>query len=223
MAYEVQEPFWQFVDHWQTLATGLLALAAGVGTVLATILSANREIDAAQQQTQTAQEQIATTLRIEHRRHVREEWAFYVTLEAAMGIVLEDVEATRQMLPVHTTIAGPVSMDAYLARQRIRKSSFAELRAASLRLGGDLTKPFLLLENEIDVFAAQWRPSMAAASGLTYNAGYHSGFHESLERIAAQASALQEGAGDARQKCLAELEASQLAQRPPPFSDPLSV
>jgi hypothetical protein len=49
--YELKEPFWQFIDHWQTLIAGLLALAAGVGTVRATIKSANREIAAAQEQT----------------------------------------------------------------------------------------------------------------------------------------------------------------------------
>ena len=44
-----------FIDHWQTLITGLLALAAGVGTVWDTIKSANREIAAAQEQTKAAQ------------------------------------------------------------------------------------------------------------------------------------------------------------------------
>jgi hypothetical protein len=49
VAYELKDPVWQFVDHWQTLITGLLALVTGVGTVWATISSARREISAAQE------------------------------------------------------------------------------------------------------------------------------------------------------------------------------
>jgi hypothetical protein len=31
--YEIKDPLWQFVDHWQTLIAGLLAVAAGAGTI----------------------------------------------------------------------------------------------------------------------------------------------------------------------------------------------
>ena len=52
--YEIKEPLWQFIDHWQTLLAGVLALVAGAGTVWVTIKSANREITAAQEQTKAA-------------------------------------------------------------------------------------------------------------------------------------------------------------------------
>src|SRR5438034_1241508 len=128
MDYVIKEPFWQFIDHWQTLIAGLLALAAGFGTVWATISAARREIAAAQAQTKVAQDQIDTTMQLEHRHVAREAWAFYVTLEAAMAIVIDDVAAARAIFQ------GPddnsVSQHAYEARQRIKKSSFAELRTA---------------------------------------------------------------------------------------------
>src|SRR5438045_3501248 len=98
MDYSVKEPLWQLIDHWQTIIAGLFAVLAAVGTIWATIKSANREIAAAQAQTSVAQEQIATTLRIEQRRSTREAWAFYVTLDAALTIVLDDVAAAREIV-----------------------------------------------------------------------------------------------------------------------------
>src|SRR5215831_12402986 len=106
--YEVKEPLWQFIDHWQTLIAGLLALAAGVGAVWATIKSANREIAAAQEQTKAAQRQTAVTRELERRRISREGYAFHAMLEAAMGAVIEDVGAARELPP-------PLSGAAYAA------------------------------------------------------------------------------------------------------------
>jgi hypothetical protein len=85
--YEVKEPFWQFIGYWQTLIAGVLALVAGAGTVWATIISANREIAVAQEQTKAAQRQTEVTREIERRRIARERYAFYAMLEAAMGAV----------------------------------------------------------------------------------------------------------------------------------------
>jgi hypothetical protein len=60
--YDVKEPFWQFVDHWQTLIAaliaGLLALGAAAWTIWATIRSANRQITAARGQTEAARRQV---------------------------------------------------------------------------------------------------------------------------------------------------------------------
>ena len=80
--YEVKEPVWQLIDHWQTLIAGGLALAAGAGTVWVTSHSANREITAAREQTEAARE-------IERRRVERERYSFY-----AMLVVI-----FRQMIP----------------------------------------------------------------------------------------------------------------------------
>jgi hypothetical protein len=139
--YEVKEPFWQFVDHWQTLITGLLALAAGVGTVWATIKSANREIAAAQEQTKAAQHQTAVTREIERRRLAREGYAFHAMLEAAMSAVIEDVQAVRSLPPPHPSV-GTYSMQAYAMRQRVKRAGFAELRTAFLRFGERHTSEF---------------------------------------------------------------------------------
>jgi hypothetical protein len=95
--YELKEPFRQFIDHWQTLIAGVLALAAGVGAVWATIKSANREIAAAREQTKAAQRQTAVAREIERRRLAREGYAFHAMLEAAMEAVIEDIQAARQI------------------------------------------------------------------------------------------------------------------------------
>jgi hypothetical protein len=58
MAYEVENPILQVVDHWQTLITGLLALIAGAGTIIATIISANREVSMAQKQIKVTQDHV---------------------------------------------------------------------------------------------------------------------------------------------------------------------
>jgi hypothetical protein len=137
--YELKEPFWRFIDHWQTLIAGLLALAAGVGAVWATIKSANREIAAAQEQTKAAQRQTAVTREIERRRIAREGYAFHAMLEAAMGAVIEDVEAARNLPPPSP---GSHSAQAFAVRQRVKRAGFTELRNAFLRFGGSLTAQY---------------------------------------------------------------------------------
>jgi uncharacterized protein HemX len=102
--YVVKEPFWQFVDHWQTLIAALVAgalalLAVGLAVwstlkaarrqVNATIDAANREIKAAtdsadrqivaaQEQARTAQHQTEVMLDMERRRIARKGYAFHV-------------------------------------------------------------------------------------------------------------------------------------------------
>ena len=190
---------YNFFRDQGSIIAGLVALIAALLTIRAIRKSADREIAAAQEQTKVAQDQIATSLRIEYRRNAREAWASYVTLEAATGVVLDDVKAAREMLP--NPGQNAVSQDAYQARQRIRKSSFPDLRNACLKLGGQLTEPFLRLENDIDDFAAKWQIALAP-NGLTFRTGWHFGFNEQLERIEIQARALHQAAGDARKKSL---------------------
>ena len=121
--YEIKEPLWQFIDHWQTLLAGVLALVAGAGTVWVTIKSANREITAAQEQTKAAQRQTAVTREIERRRIAREGYAFHAMLEAAMGAVIEDIEAARNL---GSPSDGSHSAAAYAMRQRVKRAGFTE-------------------------------------------------------------------------------------------------
>jgi hypothetical protein len=201
--YEVKEPFWQFIDHWQTLIAGVLALAAGVGAVVATIKSAGREITAAQAQTKAAQHQTAVTREIEGRRLAREGYAFHVMLEAAMGAVIEDAEEARKMF------AGPPpvgsSRAAYEVRQRIKRAGFAELRGAFLRFGGTLTAPFLHLDSEIEDFAAQWINVPSATGPDPVREGAHARLHEQLDQIRQQAIELHRKAADGVKFCRDEL------------------
>jgi len=200
--YEVKEPFWQFVDHWQTLVAGLLALAAGVGAVWATIKSANREITAAQEQTKAAQRQTAVAREIERRRIAREGYAFHAMLEAAMGAVIEDVEAARKLpSPGPFPSSGDTySGQAYAVRQRVKRTGFTELRSAFLHFGGGtLTEKFLQLDKEIAIFGEQFMPSINPTSGL------NAGLSEQLDRIAQQAIELRDKAAAGMKLCRDEL------------------
>jgi hypothetical protein len=180
----------QFIYDWQTLIAGLLALVAGVGTVVATIKSANREVVAAQEQTKAAQRQTAVAREIERRRIAREGYAFHSMLEAAMGAVIKDVEAAKN-LPPPSADGSTYSAPAYAMRQRVKRTGFIELRSAFLHFGGGtLTRKFLKLDNEIEIFAEQF---MMGANDRTL-IGVNAGLSEQLDRIQQQAIELRETA-----------------------------
>jgi hypothetical protein len=184
------------IDHWQTLIAGLLAVAAAVWTVRATVASANREIEASQAQTKVAQDQIAVTQRIERRRIAREEYAFSAMLSAAMGCVVQDVVAARDIASTVKDDTGR-SERAFQARHRIRKIGFDELRTACLTYGGQLTKPFLELEKEIDDLCA---PSKQLMEGGV-NLAVHFGLHVQLARIEDQARTVDSAATKGMARC----------------------
>jgi hypothetical protein len=204
--YEIKEPFWQFIDHWQTLIAGLLALAAGVVTVWATIKSANREITAAQEQTKVAQRQTEVSREIESRRIAREGYAFYAMLEAAMGAVIEDVGAARNLPPPPPprALSGHrYSIQAAAVRQRVRRAGFTELRGAFLRFGGSLTTLlFLQLDKEIEDFAGL---AIDRATGAPMHMGVNAGLEEQLDLIEQRAIALRGEAAGGAKHCLDEL------------------
>ena len=75
----------QAIGYWQTLIAGLLAVVAAVGTMWATIRSANREIEAAKDQISTAQRQIQVTPRLDRQRNLYETRAFLIALQEAGG------------------------------------------------------------------------------------------------------------------------------------------
>jgi hypothetical protein len=216
--YELKEPFWQFIDHWQTLLAGVLALVAGVGTVWATIKSANREIAAAQEQTKVAQRQNEVTREIERRRIAREGYSFYAMLEAAMGAVIEDVGAARNLPPPSPTSRNhPYSSQAGAVRQRVKRAGLTELRNAFLRFGGPLTTPFLQLDKEIEDFAEQRVTPFNYATGFPLPPqGVNAGLWEQLERIEQQASALREEAASGMKVCRNELDKELVNLEPEP-------
>jgi hypothetical protein len=103
--------WYKLLTDWGSLIGGVFALLAGAALYIggrqqvgATMEAADKEIAAtkeaivaAQEQTKVAQEQIGVTLRLERRRIAQETYAFLATLEAAMGTVLEDIEAAREI------------------------------------------------------------------------------------------------------------------------------
>jgi hypothetical protein len=202
--YEVKEPFWQLVDHWQTLITGLLALAAGVWTVWATIKSANREITTAQNQTKAAQQQTAAMREIERRRLAREGYAFHAMLEAAMRGVIEDVAAAREM-PSSGASLQSHSMPAYAVRQQVKRAGFAELRTAFVRFGEQHTSEFLQLDKEIEDFAGQFMIQVNTVTGFQVFHGVNAGIAEQLDRIEQQATNLRGWAARGMRFCRDEL------------------
>jgi hypothetical protein len=75
---EVTQTPWRFTtfldlfDHWQTVIAGVLALVAAFGTVLGTMIIANRQILASREEADrviaATREQTETTVRLERER-----------------------------------------------------------------------------------------------------------------------------------------------------------
>lgn len=195
VVYEVKDPFWQLVDHWQTLIAGLLALSAAVGTIWATIVSANREVKAARTQTDAAQGQITAMILLERRRRARETLAFMSAVEAAMNSIKDDARAAREI--ASEGAYGMHSSPAYRAGQAIKKTAFPYLFEASLRLGGDMTTALLQLDKDIDDFAAKW----ASIGSNGTSKGANDGLLDGLDRIEAKAELLRRAAGVGKKQC----------------------
>ncbi len=209
---EVAQTPWHFttgldaLDHWQTIIAGVLAFAAGFGTVVATMIIAQRQIAASREeadrviaatrdQTKVTTEQTATTVRLERMRDEGEAHAFRVMLEAAMTRVLAEAAWAKKTYPRTFTQTTDVSVEAYAVRQCITKGAFAELRAACVRRGSPLTGEFLYLEGEIDSFRSQVGTySFSAAGTMPVQKGNHAGLSEQLALIERMATALREKA-----------------------------
>jgi hypothetical protein len=202
--YEIKDPLWQFVDHWQTLIAGLLAVAAGAGTIWVTIKSANREVAAAQDQTKAAQQQTSVMRDIERRRLAREGPAFHTMLEAAMGAVIEDVAAARELPPPQSSSSEPYSMQAYAMRQRVKRAGFAELRNAFVRFGERQTSEFLKLDKEIKDFGEKVLTQVHSVRGTEF-VGLNAGLHQQLDRIEEQANKLRNWAAGGVKFCRDQL------------------
>jgi hypothetical protein len=80
MGWPADLTWYRLLTDWGGVIGGSLALAAGAGTIWATMKSANREIAVAQEQTKAAQRQTAVMREAESRRLAREGYAFYVML-----------------------------------------------------------------------------------------------------------------------------------------------
>jgi hypothetical protein len=177
-------PLEHWVEHWraakllydwQTLIAGIFAVGAAVGTILATVWSANREIKANKDQT-------ATTVQLDRDRVAKEERAFYGMLEAAMARVLAEANWARTFYPQILRQDVGASVEAYVVRRCITKGAFPELRAACVRQGSHLTFEFLDLEREIDSFALQWEMGVTVQE-RTVRKGKHLGLIDQLTFI----------------------------------------
>jgi hypothetical protein len=195
----------QVFYDWQTLIAGVLVLLAGFGTVVATMIIARRQIAASREeadrviaatraQTEATFKQTEATVRLEDLRKASEALAFYVMLEAAMVRVLAEAgRARRTYLPILTQTAG-LSLEGLVVRQCITKGAFAELRAACVRQGTDLTGEFLHLEGEIESFASQYEDRPTVTQGVTIRMGKLAGLDEQLATIERKANALRKEA-----------------------------
>jgi hypothetical protein len=185
----------QFLYDWQTLIAGVLAVGAAAVTIWATIWSASREVAASQAQTAVAWKQIETTFNLEQMRNASETLAFHGMLAAAMARVLAEAAWARKTYPDVLTRKEGRSVDAFVVRQFIiTKGAFAELRAACVRRGGDLTVDFLDLEREIDSFASQCGGRPTIDGNTTITLGENAGLDEQLASIERKADALREKA-----------------------------
>ena len=200
-------------DHWQTVIAGVLAFAAGFGTVVATMIIASRQIAASreeadrviaasQAQTEATFKQTETTVRLEEMRDANEALAFHAMLEAAMTRVLAEAGWARKTYPQFFTKeegkSSPEevkpSAEALAVRRCITKGAFAELRAACVRQGGPLTREFLDLEREIDSFALQYVDRPSLTQHVLRRLGIHAGLGDQLASIEAKAGELRKKA-----------------------------
>jgi hypothetical protein len=209
------QPPWHFttwldlLDHWQTIIAGGLALAAGIITVVATMIIARKQINAsredadravaaAREQSRAIFKQTETTFDLAQMRDASKASAFHVMLAAAMDRVLAEAAWGRRTYPQLMTpqkvleamgagLEAGWSPDAFAARQCITKGAFPELRSACVRRGWDLTSEFLDLEREIDSFALQYEDR-------AMRVGKHAGLDEQLALIETKAAALREKA-----------------------------
>jgi hypothetical protein len=195
----------QVIGYWQTLLAGLLALIAALGTVWITILSANREVEAANRQTAAAQKQIETTLLLEAARRVRETEAFLIATKAAAELVLNHVEAAwSKVTPVRDGDSSQENEQIYAARQSVLCPILEDLRPACVKFGGELTPNLIRLDHRIKAFADVSRLRVSPV-GATNRIAPQAGFHDSLSEIKIQAEDLLEMATQKLASCGAEL------------------
>ena len=185
--------FWQFVDHWQSLIAGSLAIAAAIITVIGTLVAAwwtNRATNkAAMAEIAVAQEQIRVSLETEARRIALEAWAFKTALEATMAAVLEGASDARNALGIVPANKMPTTM-AYEARQMIPSGAFEDIRAGCLRYGGGLTGDVLRLEHQVARFARAYY-IRTGDTGVQNHLGYTDGFFYQVGQIEATALRIQ--------------------------------
>ena len=162
------------LDHWQTLFAGILALLAGFGTVVATMIDshAGRSLPLARKPKGDRRDPRADLghCRADPRRpnvckgsRCKRSQSVSRHARSGDGRVLAEAAWARETYPQilaqaqgASIDAQAASVDALVVRQCITKGAFAELRAACVRQGGPLTGDFLDLEREIDSFAGQY-------------------------------------------------------------------
>ena len=209
--YAVHNPFWQVVDHWQTLITGLLALVAAVGTIIVTNQAANREISAANLQ-------IADARRAERRNRAREGYAFAAMVDGAMDVLVAEVRQARKLIPSEPKKIS--STDAYQARTMISRTGFAEIKAALAVQGGQVASLFLVLDRTISALsgrARMERPYFGAGMDVPEApVGQVEGLADeltALERMAKQMQDHSQGVMKTSQKTLAETDPTEPVPR----------
>jgi hypothetical protein len=120
----------EFLYDWQTVIAGVSTLVAAFGTVLGTMIIANRQIVASREeadkvitatraQTEATFKQTETTVRLELRRDASEALAFHATLAAAMTRVLAEAAWARETYPVAFKQTDEVTVEAGAVRQCI--------------------------------------------------------------------------------------------------------
>jgi hypothetical protein len=198
----------EFLYDWQTVIAGVLALVAAFGTVLGTMIIANRQIAASREeadrviaatreQTEATVKQTEATVSLEQLRDSNEALSFLAMLAAAMMRVIAEAASARKTHPqaFRQTSAAEVSVEAARVRHCITKGAFAELRAACVRRGGSLTREFLDLEGEIDKFASQVGTyAFSGAAAMPVTKGYHAGLSDQLALIETKAAELRDKA-----------------------------
>jgi hypothetical protein len=110
----VETSWWRvaldLLDHWQTLIAGVLAFAAGFGTVVATMIIARRQITASRKEAEmviaATREQTETTVRLERMRDAGKSAAAALDLQSAVHRCMSVIQGKRKLeiWPTYTDV-----------------------------------------------------------------------------------------------------------------------
>ena len=201
----ISPPPWHYttfpeaLDHWQTLIAGVLAFAAGFGTVVAAIWAiwvtrstARKQIDASREDAErviaATREQTETTVRLERERVSSEPSHFPLC-------------STRRWCASSTRWAGPERPIRRLCRsKRARRSRPFSFASASPKAGSQNCAPLAsdtAALSPVTFWTSNARSTASQCSGRTSSSkgrlrqkGKHAGLGKELNEIGEKASAL---------------------------------
>lgn len=141
--YVVTSLCWQFVDHWQTLIAGILAVIAAIGTIVVTLIAAAMAVKAAREQT-------AFTLAKERRNAASDSLIAGQLIDGVLATII----ATCDLLDTDLSLVDRNFVPSELAKslyETLAKPDLAVVWGSLGRLGREIVSKYLHLDTTIDL------------------------------------------------------------------------